>query len=311
MIREIPKVTAPATASSEELLKLYRIKESDLEIIRSTGDYVLPKIQLAIDEFYGWMSQHPSLMAFFDSEKTLRHVQKMQGIYWETFMRANITNEYVIDRRRIGEIHARIGLPVIYYMGAVSMVYDQLTEISQSLFDNTDVHNSGEYTHQSLNESMSGLLHLDAGLICQSFVDKRDQMLNEQSQAVAAMSTPVTEIWDGILLLPIVGIVDSRRSEEIMSTVLESISRTKAKEFILDISGVGLMDTAVINYLISVIKAAGLMGCSATISGISPTVSKTIIQLGVDTASIRSTGTMMDALKIAFKSQGVLFERGS
>lgn len=311
MIRQIPRVSSPSNDSSKELLRLYRIKDSDLEVIRSMSDQVLPKIQSAIGEFYEWMSKYPNLMAFFESEENLRHVQKMQGIYWESFMRADISEEYISDRKRIGEIHAQIGLPVIYYMGAVSMVYDQLTEISEGLFNNTDTIKGVEFTHQTLNESMSGLLHLDAGLICQAFVDKRDQMLNEQSQAVIAMSTPVTEIWDGILLLPIVGIVDSKRSEEIMSVVLESISRTKAKEFILDISGVGLMDTAVINYLISVIKAAGLMGCNATISGISPAVSKTIIQLGVDTTGIRSTGTMMDALKIAFKSQGVLFERAS
>ena len=306
MAPQIPVISAPAKESAAKLLDLYRINASDLGTIRSMSEQTLPKIQESIGEFYEWMAKHPNLMAFFDSEETLRHVQKMQGLYWERFMNAQVDENYISDRRRIGEIHARIGLPVIYYMGAVSMVYDQLTAISQDVLGKQAA--SAE-KQETLTQSMAGLIHLDAGLICQAFVDKRDQMLNEQSEAVLAMSTPVTEIWDGILLLPIVGIVDSKRSEEIMSAVLESISRTKAREFILDISGVGLMDTAVINYLISVIKAAGLMGCNAAISGISPDVSKTIVQLGVDTTGIRTTGTMMDALSTAFKSQGILFER--
>ena len=119
---------------------------------------------------------------------------------------------------------------------------------------------------------MIKLLHMDAALICSAFTDRRDEILAENSRAVMEMSTPVTEIWNSILLLPIVGIVDGRGSEDIMNKVLNSISSKAAREFILDISGVGVVDTAVANYLIKITKAASLMGCEATISGISPAI---------------------------------------
>ena len=298
MTSMIPKVNTSSQESPEELLRLYRIKPQELEQIRSNADKVLPKIEVTLDNFYSWMAEHPDMMSFFHSEEALKHVRKMQTRYWEKFLQAEVNDQYLEDRRRIGEVHARIGLPVMFYMGGVSMVYNELFSVCHTVHSKAS--EAGE-----LSRSMTSLLHLDAALICQAFVDKRDDLLNEQSKAVLAMSTPVTEIWDGILLLPIVGLVDSKRSEDIMNAVLSNIKALKAKEFILDISGVGVVDTAVADYLINISKATSLMGCRATISGISPAISKTIIQLGIDIGNVNTTATMMDALAKAFDSQGL------
>lgn len=297
----IPRLQIGEVPTAGELLKLYRIEHQHLSQLREMADQVLPRIEAIIGEFYEWMALHPAMMAFFETEEVMKHVRKMQNVYWRRFMQAEVDEDYLADRRRVGEIHAKIGLPVMFYMGGVSMVYERLASLSRTLSYSTTT----TAEPLDLSQSMAGLLHLDAGLICQSFVDKRDQLIHEQSQAVMAMSTPVTEIWDGILLLPIVGIVDSKRSEDIMNAVLEAIKTTKAREFILDISGVGVVDTAVANYLISITKATLLMGCRSTISGISPAISKTIIQLGIDIGEVNTTSTMMDALSNAFENRGL------
>lgn len=294
----IPRIQTQNRYSAEELLSLYKLESGHLQQIREMAEQTMPEVEGILDRFYAWMAEHPDMMAFFHDEAMLRHVRQMQTLYWKRLMQADVNEDYVRDRRRIGEIHAKIGLPVVFYMGGVSMVHDELTAMNQRLFKSSK-------SNHGLNQAMAGLLHLDAGLICQSFVDKRDQMLHEQSQAVMAMSTPVTEIWDGILLLPIVGIVDSKRSEDIMNAVLECIKTSKAKEFILDISGVGVVDTAVANYLINITKATALMGCRSTISGISPSISKTIVQLGIEIGDVNTTSTMMDALSSAFESRGI------
>lgn len=298
MTFSIPKISGNQTLSAEELLAMYQIESGHLEQIRATSERTAPEIRQIIDSFYLWMGKHPDMMAFFHNEAALKHVQSMQIIYWQQLMQANVDDSYVNDRRRIGQIHARIGLPVMFYMAGISMVYEEITALHRRLLGSNEL-------SSELNQAIANLLHLDAGLICQSFVDKRDELLNEQSQAVMSMSTPVTEIWDGILLLPIVGIVDSKRSEDIMNAVLESIKNSKAKEFILDISGVGVVDTAVANYLISITKATALMGCRSTISGISPSISKTIVQLGIDVGDVNTTSTMMDALSSAFECRGI------
>ena len=115
-------------------------------------------------------------------------------------------------------------------------------------------------------------------------------------RVLAKISTPVTPIWDGLLLLPVVGIIDSRRSQDIMQAVLSKIEAMKSREFIIDISGVPIVDTAIANHLIFMTRASALMGCHSTISGISPTIAQTIISLGIDVGTIRTTATMMDAI---------------
>lgn len=301
MTISIPRISKSKGHGATELLGLYRISNEQLGIIRTYSDEALPKIDSSLDHFYQWMGDHPDLMSFFHNADALAHVRQMQKLYWKRFMLADITEDYLEDRRRIGSVHAKIGLPVMFYMAAVSMVYNELIDMGNELL-------SDNVKSAELGRCMADLLHLDAALICQAFVDKRDELLNEQSQAVMSMSTPVTEIWDGILLLPIVGLVDSKRSEDIMNAVLTSIRNYKAKEFIIDISGVGVVDTAVANYLINISKATGLMGCITTISGISPAISKTIIQLGIDVGSVNTTSTMMDALSKAFENQGLMLK---
>lgn len=297
----IPRIVSQSRQGPEELLGMYNITSVQLEMIQALSDRMMPEITRLIEQFYVWMGKHPDMMAFFRSEAALKHVQQAQIVYWQRLMQASIDDDYLNDRRRIGEIHARIGLPVMIYMAGVSMMYEALGGLLQSMLRSSE-------ESMEANQAIANVLHMDAGLICQAFVDKRDQLLNEQSQAVMAMSTPVTEIWDGILLLPIVGIVDSKRSEDIMNAVLESIKTSKAKEFILDISGVGVVDTAVANYLISITKATALMGCRSTVSGISPSISKTIVQLGIDIGDVNTTSTMMDALASAFRSRGIILE---
>lgn len=134
---------------------------------------------------------------------------------------------------------------------------------------------------------------------------KAEHLRLEMFDALQKMSTPVTPIWHGILMLPVVGIIDSKRSEDIMDAVLSSIEESKAKEFILDISGVGVVDTAVANYLINIALATRLMGCHTTISGISPSISRTITKLGIQTGNLNTTSTMMDARISALDRRGL------
>ena len=121
--------------------------------------------------------------------------------------------------------------------------------------------------------------------------------VQKRSLALLEMSTPVTKIWDGVLFAPIVGIVDSKRSVDIMNKALASIADTRASTLLLDIGGVAVVDTAVANHLIKIAKAAVLMGCKTIISGISPAIAQTIAELGIDLGSIQTTSTIESALR--------------
>ncbi len=123
--------------------------------------------------------------------------------------------------------------------------------------------------------------------------------IEARSLAMMEMSTPVTKIWDGVLFAPIVGIVDSKRSYDIMNKALSSIVDHRARMLMLDIGGVSTVDTAVANHLIKIAKAAVLMGCKTIISGISPAIAQTITELGIELGSIQTTSTIESALREA------------
>lgn len=126
-----------------------------------------------------------------------------------------------------------------------------------------------------------------------------------RSLAMLEMSTPVTEIWEDILMLPIVGMIDSKRAQDIMTAVLTKIGETHARSMILDIGGVAVMDTAVANHLIKISKASRLMGSVCIISGVSPAIAQTMVGLGINVGDVRTTATLRDALGVALRDAGV------
>jgi methyl-accepting chemotaxis protein len=126
----------------------------------------------------------------------------------------------------------------------------------------------------------------------------------KQSALIMEMSTPVMRLWDNILLLPIVGLVDSKRVQLIMETVLQKIVDYQTKVIILDIQGVPSVDSAVANHLIKITKATKLMGCNCIVTGISPEISQALVNLGLELTDIMTQSTLMDGVNTSLKMTG-------
>jgi methyl-accepting chemotaxis protein len=132
-------------------------------------------------------------------------------------------------------------------------------------------------------------------------VREAERIREEMNRTLEEMSTPVMPIWDGILLLPLIGVVDSSRTDQAVTKTLERINETRARVFLLDISGVPAVDTAVANQLLKISKATQLMGCETVISGLSPAIARTMVELGVEVGEVRTTATLRDAFAIALR----------
>ena len=155
---------------------------------------------------------------------------------------------------------------------------------------------------------LSRKIHLDMFVVSDTYNAITNKKIADQNRALMEMSTPVTSIWEGVLLLPIVGILDSKRTQDMMDSILDKISKTQATVTLLDISGVAIVDTAVANHLIKVTKSTKLMGCETIISGISPSIAHTIVDLGIDIGEMRTTATLRDALSMALKQNRARLE---
>jgi rsbT co-antagonist protein RsbR len=129
---------------------------------------------------------------------------------------------------------------------------------------------------------------------------QQERKLQEQSRTIMEISTPVIKLWDRVIILPVVGVIDSLRAQQMMHTMLKKITETLAKVIILDIAGVATVDTAVANHLIKIAKATKLMGCRCIVSGISPAVAETLVQLGIELGDVTTNSNLQDSLADAF-----------
>ena len=141
------------------------------------------------------------------------------------------------------------------------------------------------------------------------FQKVREDVINRQQQDMLELSTPVVKLWDGILALPMIGTLDSGRTQVVMENLLNRIVETGADIAILDITGVPTVDTLVAQHLIKTVTAARLMGADCIISGIRPQIAQTIVHLGVDLKDVVTKGSLADAFALALQRRGMRVSR--
>jgi len=138
----------------------------------------------------------------------------------------------------------------------------------------------------------------------ESFMTAREELIVRQQQELLELSTPVVKLWDGILALPIIGTLDSARTQVVMENLLQTIVATNSKYAIIDITGVPTVDTLVAQHLLKTITAARLMGAECIISGVRPQIAQTIVHLGINLEDVVTKAKLSDALALALQRSG-------
>jgi rsbT co-antagonist protein RsbR len=153
--------------------------------------------------------------------------------------------------------------------------------------------------------AVTELLDKLALLSMEAYMRTREELIARQQQDMLELSTPVIKLWDGVLALPMIGTLDSSRTQVVMESLLQRIVETGADVAILDITGVPTVDTLTAQHLIKTVTAARLMGAECIISGIRPQIAQTIVHLGVDLGDIVTKATLADAFKLALARNGM------
>ncbi|HZI20707.1 MAG TPA: STAS domain-containing protein [Pyrinomonadaceae bacterium] len=141
-------------------------------------------------------------------------------------------------------------------------------------------------------------------VMVENFIRSREEIIRQQRADMLELSTPVIKVWDKILTLPIIGTLDSRRAQMMMEALLQKVVETGSTIAILDITGVRTMDTLVANHLIKTVTAARLMGARCILTGVSPAIAQTMVQLGIDLTQITTRAQMSDGIKLALEMIG-------
>lgn len=143
----------------------------------------------------------------------------------------------------------------------------------------------------------------------ETFSMARERIIKSQAQALTELSTPVIQVWEGIIALPLVGSIDSIRAKEIMEKLLEAVVANEADVVIIDITGVPVVDTQVANRLMRTVEAVRLLGTSSIITGINPVIAQTLVQLGVDLSQLATKSSLRAGLQQAFKDMRIKVSR--
>lgn len=141
-------------------------------------------------------------------------------------------------------------------------------------------------------------------LTTEAFQKTREDVISRQQLELLELSTPVVQLWDGILALPLIGTLDSARTQVVMQNLLDAIVKTRSDFAIIDITGVPVVDTLVAQHLLKTVAAARLMGAECMISGIRPQIAQTIIHLGVDLSDVITKATLADAFALTLRRAG-------
>jgi len=151
---------------------------------------------------------------------------------------------------------------------------------------------------------VQGVLDRCVMVLVSHFMSTRESVIRSQAQSLLDMSTPVISLWDSILLLPLVGVVDSMRAVQVAERLLEAIGRTEAEVTLIDVTGVPVMDTSVARHLLRTVAAAQMLGTQVILTGISPTTAQTMVKLGIDLSSVPTRGSLKAGVALALAQTG-------
>lgn len=141
----------------------------------------------------------------------------------------------------------------------------------------------------------------------QMYQKSREEVIRRQQEELLELSTPVVKLWEGILALPIIGTLDSARTQVVMESLLQAIVQTNSRVAIIDITGVPTVDTVVAQHLLKTVTAARLMGADCIISGVRPQIAQTIVHLGINLLDVTTKANMAAAFTVALQRLGITF----
>lgn len=279
--------------SIQERLAWSAIDAADLERIRELAPFADEIADTVIERFYEHILRFEKASAMFADASTIERVKAGQKRYFKELTTANCDEAYIRERVRIGQIHERSGIGPDLYIGAYDYYLNQLGRLL--LEQQTDAPGRAFELYLSLQK----MAHFDMALALETFVTARERTIEAQQLEISELPTPVLKLRQGLLLVPVVGSLDSYRARSLTIELLTSIKDFQAKVLVLDITGVSAVDSAVANHLLQTMTAARLMGAHSIITGISPIVAQALVKIGVDGTAFNTFGDLQRGIEQA------------
>jgi len=270
----------------------------DVRRLEGMHDLAQRSVDSTIEAFYEHLLGFPETAAFFRDPEVLEYARSREKEYFLRLTEGDYEQEYVEDRLRLGTVHERIGLPIRLFLGMYAFY---LRQIAPGILEQYSDEPAEAF--EALH-SVTKLLFFDIGLGVDTYMFQRERTIALQQEAIRELSTPVLRLRDRLLVLPIVGILDTTRAQQLTHALLGSIRETRAKVVILDVTGVPAVDSAVANHLLQTVEASRLMGAQVIVTGLSSNVAQALVTLGVDLTKLNAVGDLQGGIEVADRIMG-------
>lgn len=284
------------TAELASRREFFKLTDADLAKLAALRPFAEKVTDAIVEEFYALLLGHPETRRFFGDEATIRRVKATQRDYFLGLFEGRCDLAYVEDRLRVGAAHERIGLAPKFYLGA----YRQYLEAIGAAL----LRELGEARHQESFPSIQRIVFFDMSLAIDTYIAANLEALGRHQAAIRELSTPVIRVYERVLLLPLVGAIDSHRAVQVMESVLLHVVDAQAKVIIIDIAGVPVVDTRVADHLLKTTAAVRLLGAQTILTGITAQVARTMVQLGLDVSSMHTVSRLSDGIELALSIVG-------
>jgi rsbT co-antagonist protein RsbR len=282
----------------ERRKKIVGLANDDIPRIVSLKDVVVPNVDGYVEAFFHHLAGIGEAAALFGRREALDEAKRRKREHLIASVSGEYGTEYVEQRIALGMLYSRYGLETRAFLGAFHHLMRAI---------GTDVMRHFKREPEEAFQrfmSLKKVGFLDIGIIADVLIGERERTISLQQEAIRELSTPVLQVRDGLLILPIIGMIDSPRAKQLTDSLLHAIRANRAKVVVMDITGVAAVDSKVANHLIQTVAAARLMGSTVIITGLSADVAQALVALGVDLGKINTMGDLQGGLDEAERMLG-------
>ena len=285
-------------ANIERRKKIVGFEASDLPRIAAIRDLVTQHTEDYVTTFFNHLSGLDDARPLIASRAIVERARKLKKEHLVAMVQGEYGMKYVEQRIELGTLYAKVGLDARVFLGAFHQLLKQIGSAVMKQLDRKPV--DGFESFMSLKK----IAFFDIGLIVDILVFERERVIRQQQESIRELSTPVLQIRERLLLLPIIGVIDTQRARLITESLLRSIRANRAKVVVMDITGVATIDSKVSNHLLQTVTAARLMGAHVIVTGLSAEVAQSLVALGIELSKLNTVGDLQGGLEEAERILG-------
>jgi rsbT co-antagonist protein RsbR len=282
----------------ERRKKIVGLDPVDLTRIAGIRDLVLRQLDDYSAAFFEHLSGLDEARPLLENRAFADKAQRLKREHLRAMVSGDYGSKYVEQRVELGLLYAVAGLETRVFLGAFHYL---LRNVGANV-----IRQAGHAPSDAFESYMSlkKVAFFDIGLIVDVLIFERERVIRQQQEAIRELSTPVLQLRERLLLLPIIGVIDTHRARLITESLLEAIRANRARAVVMDITGVATIDSRVANHILQTVAAARLMGAQVIVTGISAAVAQSLVALGIELGGLATVSDLQGGIELAERALG-------